>query len=78
MEVSLPDCGFTWLHPGLHVERAQEMHSKAERFFRKAINAEHNQTPRVINVDKNAAYPLAIDSLTLIPNSSRNYRTTAR
>ena len=26
----------------------------AERFFRKAINASHNQTPRVINVDKNA------------------------
>src|SRR4028119_705403 len=28
----------------------------AERFFRKALKAEHNQTPRVINVDKNAAY----------------------
>jgi transposase-like protein len=26
----------------------------AERFFRKAINASHNQLPRVINVDKNA------------------------
>ena len=36
----------------------------AERFFRKAMNAEYNQTPRVINVDKNAAYPPAIDSLT--------------
>lgn len=36
----------------------------AERFFRKAINASHNQSPRVINVDKNAAYPLAINSLT--------------
>ena len=35
----------------------------AERFFRKALNAEHNQTPRVINVDKNAAYPPAIDNL---------------
>ena len=40
------------------------MHSKAERFFRKALKAEHNQSPRVINVDKNAAYPPAIDSLT--------------
>ena len=78
------------------------MHAK-ERFFRKAMNAEHNQetfgnspngnslvpeggkqaartsltsrlgagdprlvrafSPRVINVDKNAAYPLAIDSV---------------
>ncbi len=36
----------------------------AERFFRKAINASHNQLPRVINVDKNAAYPSAINSLT--------------
>ena len=36
----------------------------AKRFFRKALNATHNQEPRVINVDKNAAYPLAIDELT--------------
>ena len=36
----------------------------AERFFRKVLKAEHNQKPRVINVDKNAAYPPAIDSLT--------------
>ena len=36
----------------------------AERFFRKVLKAEHNQVPRVINVDKNAAYPPAIDSLT--------------
>ncbi len=35
----------------------------AERFFRKAMNAAHNQKPRVINVDKNAAYPKAIDEL---------------
>jgi transposase-like protein len=35
----------------------------AERFFRKVLKAVHNQTPRVINVDKNAAYPPAIDSL---------------
>ncbi len=35
----------------------------AGRFFRKVLNAEHNQTPRVINVDKNAAYPPAINEL---------------
>ena len=35
----------------------------AKRFFRKAISADHNQEPRVINVDKNAAYPKAIDEL---------------
>jgi len=35
----------------------------AQRFFCKALKAEHNQSPRVINVDKNAAYPPAIDEL---------------
>ena len=39
------------------------MHSSAKRFFRKALNAVHTQEPRVINVDKNAAYPKAIDEL---------------
>ncbi|MDZ4877246.1 MAG: hypothetical protein CLLPBCKN_006681 [Chroococcidiopsis cubana SAG 39.79] len=36
----------------------------AERFFRKALKASHNSKPRVINVDKNAAYPKAFDELT--------------
>jgi transposase-like protein len=31
----------------------------AERFFRKVLQASHALTPRVITVDKNAAYPLA-------------------
>jgi transposase, IS6 family len=35
----------------------------AERFLRKTLNASHTQTPRVVNVDKNAAYPPAIDDL---------------
>ena len=35
----------------------------AKRFLRKALRAAHNQEPRVINVDKNAAYPKAIDEL---------------
>jgi transposase-like protein len=35
----------------------------AKRFFSKALKAIHNQTPRVITVDKNAAYPKAIDEL---------------
>jgi transposase-like protein len=35
----------------------------AERFFRKALKSTPNQPPRVINVDKNAAYPKAIDAL---------------
>jgi transposase-like protein len=36
----------------------------AERFFRQVLQSTHNQQPRVINVDKNAAYPPAIDELT--------------
>ena len=35
----------------------------AIRFFRKAMKAVHTQEPRVINVDKNAAYLKAIDEL---------------
>jgi len=35
----------------------------AERFFRKVLKATHTQTPRVITVDKNAAYPKAIENL---------------
>lgn len=35
----------------------------AERFFRKVLKARHTQSPRVITVDKNAAYPKAIETL---------------
>lgn len=35
----------------------------AERFFRKTLSATYTQAPRVINVDKNAAYPKAVDDL---------------
>jgi transposase, IS6 family len=35
----------------------------AERFFRQVLQASHTRTPRVITVDKNAAYPLAFDTL---------------
>ncbi|MBD1998573.1 IS6 family transposase [Leptolyngbya sp. FACHB-541] len=32
-------------------------------FFRKVLKAKHTQIPRVITVDKNAAYPVAMDEL---------------
>lgn len=35
----------------------------ATRFFCKVLKAQHTQTPRVINVDKNAAYPVAMEAL---------------
>ncbi|MCZ8513390.1 IS6 family transposase [Paenibacillus filicis] len=35
----------------------------AKRFFKKALNSPHNQSPRVITVDKNPAYPIAVQHL---------------
>lgn len=35
----------------------------AKRFFKKVLKAKHSKQPRVINVDKNAAYPPAIEEL---------------
>ncbi len=39
----------------------------AKRFFKKALSSNHNQIPRLITVDKNPAYPPAIDKLKMIP-----------
>ena len=44
----------------------------AKRFFKKALNSNHNQIPRVITVDKNPAYPSAIDKLKNDKILSRN------
>ena len=35
----------------------------AKRFLKKVLKARHTQVPRVINVDKHAAYPPAVDEL---------------
>jgi IS6 family transposase len=35
----------------------------AKRFFRKMLRAASHSSPRVINVDKNRAYPLAVEQL---------------
>jgi IS6 family transposase len=37
--------------------------ASAKRFFRKALAAPGNVQPRVINVDKNPAYPVAVEQL---------------
>jgi len=44
----------------------------AKRFFKKALSSNHNQIPRVITVDKNPAYPLAIDELKNEKNLFKN------
>ena len=43
--------------------KAKRDASAAKRFFRKTLQAPHTQKPKVINVDKNAAYPKAVDEL---------------
>jgi transposase-like protein len=42
---------------------AKRDQAAAQRFFRKVFRAESNPIPRVINVDKNAAYPAAVKAL---------------
>ena len=42
---------------------AQRDTAAAKRFFRKALSAPGNPVPRVINVDKNRAYPTAVEAL---------------
>ena len=44
----------------------------AKRFFHKALNPNHTCSPQVINVDKNAAYPPAIDELKVKENRIRS------
>ena len=44
----------------------------AKRFFKKALSSNHNQIPRVITVDKNPAYPPAIDELKNEKNLFKN------
>ncbi|SFM50567.1 Transposase (or an inactivated derivative) [Paenibacillus sp. 1_12] len=40
----------------------RDLHA-AKRFFKKALTSPHNQSPRVITVDKNPAYPTAVQQL---------------
>ena len=35
----------------------------AKRFFKEALNSHHNQIPKTLTIDKNPAYPPAIDKL---------------
>jgi IS6 family transposase len=35
----------------------------AKRFLKKALSSKHNQVPRAITVDKNPAYPPALNEL---------------
>ena len=52
-----------WLYLWTFCSRLSAMRSSAKRFFCTALKATYNQEPRVLTVDKNAAYPKAIDEL---------------
>ena len=49
----------------------------AQRFLSQTLNASHTQSLRVINVEKNAAIPAAVDALKALDQPPRNYRITA-
>jgi IS6 family transposase len=58
----VPRGRFRGSHDRLHAERHTGRRGR-ERFFRQALRASHTVPPRVITVDKNAAYPLAFEAL---------------
>ena len=62
MEIPVPSRRFGGQHPRLQVGAKRDGKAAAQ-FFRTVLGAEHTQTPRVITVDKNAAYPVAVDEL---------------
>ena len=58
-----------------YLQRSQDAQA-AKRFFRKALQATHTQEPRVINVEKNAAYPKAIDQMKAKEELSKSVELT--
>jgi IS6 family transposase len=52
--------------------RSKRDRKAAKRFFKKALSSNHNQISRVITVNKNPAYPPAMDGLKNEKNFSKN------
>jgi IS6 family transposase len=65
VEVSISCCGFRGQHPRLYAKHQARWQGSRTifPFFRKVLKGQHTQAPRVITVDKNAAYPVAVDAL---------------
>ena len=63
MEILILSGGYCGQHALTFCARAKRDAKAAKRFFRKVLKARHTQSPRVITVDKNAAYPKAIETL---------------
>lgn len=51
---------------------AKQNRKSAKRFLKKALGSKHNQVPRVITVDKNPAYPAAVNG---VPPANPKFRT---
>ncbi|PGC30997.1 IS6 family transposase [Bacillus pseudomycoides] len=47
---------------GFYLSKARN-HKAAKRFFKKALQSFHISEPRVVTVDKNPAYPIAVEEL---------------
>lgn len=62
VEIPVPSRRFGGQHARFYDE-CEAGWKAAARFFRQVLGAKHTQTPRVITVDKNAAYPVAMDEL---------------
>jgi hypothetical protein len=62
VEISLPCRGFDGQHVRLHAERKAGWQSRSPVFGQNA-EGDSSQTPRVITVDDNAAYPVAVEAL---------------
>jgi transposase-like protein len=63
VEVFVPLRWIRWAIRAYFLLSAKRDGKAAARFFRKVLKAQHTQAPRVITVDKNAAYPVAIETL---------------
>jgi hypothetical protein len=63
VDVPLSCCGFGISNTLEFLLSATRDAEAAKRFFSKTLAASHTTTPRVINVDKNAAYPKAFNEL---------------
>src|SRR5665647_1645480 len=61
MEISLQGSGFKSTIDFMLSENRDA--PAVRRFFKKALTSPHNQSPRVITVDKNPAYPTAVQQL---------------
>lgn len=62
MDVFVSRCGFSRETLEFWLSATRDTQA-AKRFFAKALGASHTVTPRVITVDKNAAYPKALHEL---------------